>query len=398
MNQVRAFVVMVLRHLLRDRSSLFFMLALPVAIIVIIGSTFGTDPGLRVGVVDAGGGPVAAEIVDRVEATAGVEVRTYDSADELRAAVRRLEIGAGVVLSAELDRDLTEGRTSRVIVIGDLTSLPAFAARSSVEQAVDAGGAPAAASRFVAEVADVPLEQAAQAVAAARAAPVDVRTEEVGDAVLGEMSPFALTAPQNLVLFVFINTLGAGALLVRSRRTGVLRRAISTPTSAARILAGLGLGWLAVALVQSAIILVVGAVGFGVDWGDPVAAVLLVLVFGTVGASAGLLLGAFGANEDRVGALTPVVGLVLGALGGCMVPIETFPPGMVTVAHAVPHYWAMQAWTDVIFDGVGVAGIAPQLVALCGFALVFAVLAVVRLRSDLTGAVGPVRSAPDAAG
>ena len=57
MSEVRAFVEMGLRHLLRDRSALFFMLALPVVIIVIIGSTFGTDPQVRVGAVGGDGEP-----------------------------------------------------------------------------------------------------------------------------------------------------------------------------------------------------------------------------------------------------------------------------------------------------------------------------------------------------
>ena len=49
-----------------------------------------------------------------------------------------------------------------------------------------------------------------------------------------------------------------------------------------------------------------------------------------------------------------------GALGRCVVPLEIFPPGMQVVAHAVPHYWAVAAWLELVFDGAGVERDPPD--------------------------------------
>jgi ABC-2 type transport system permease protein len=133
---------------------------------------------------------------------------------------------------------------------------------------------------------------------------------------------------------------------------------------------GLVVAWFALALFQSALIIGVGALLFGVDWGDPLAAVLLTTVFALVGAGAGILVGSLSRDADRVSAISPPVGIALGALGGCMVPLEVFPPVMLAVAHAVPQYWAMTAWQQLVFDGDGVGAIVVPLAVLTAFAVV----------------------------
>ena len=177
--------------------------------------------------------------------------------------------------------------------------------------------------------------------------------------------------------------MASGAALVRMRRTGVLRRVLAGPSGAGTIVMGLLAAWVIVSLLQSVLILGVGSLAFDVDWGSPVGAGALVLVFALVGAGAGLTVGALGGNEDRVGAITPPVGLVLGALGGCMVPLEVFSPTMRSAAHVVPHYWAMTVWQRLIFDGDSIGGIVGPLLVLAGFAAVFLAVAVVVLRRAL---------------
>jgi ABC-2 type transport system permease protein len=171
---------------------------------------------------------------------------------------------------------------------------------------------------------------------------------------------------------------------VRMRRMGVLRRVVAGPIGARDVVIGVAAAWFLVSLIQSLLIVAVGALVFGVSWGDPLAAGVLVIVFSAVGAGAGLLVGSLGGNEDRVSAISPPAGIVLGALGGCMVPLEVFPESMLTVAKAVPHYWAMTAWQRLVFDGDGVGAIVTPLLVLLGFATVFVVLATRALHRGLT--------------
>jgi ABC-2 type transport system permease protein len=67
-----------------------------------------------------------------------------------------------------------------------------------------------------------------------------------------------------------------------------------------------------------------------------------------------------------------------------MWPLEIVPSAMRAIGHIAPHAWAMDGWIALIFDGESVAGIAPQLAVLAGFALVLGLAARRRLRRALT--------------
>jgi ABC-2 type transport system permease protein len=381
----RLFVAVVLRQLLRDRTALFFMLVLPVVVIVIIGVTFGSAGGVEIGVVnDSPGSEAASSIVQAMEHTDGTTITMFSSEDELVRAVRRQAVSAGVVLPADLDASVTTGEVTIALIAlpgGQFAAL----ARDVLVSASATVLAPADAARFAASItgADPSSAKAVAISTAPSLARVDVETLDVGRARRSGLSRFTFVAPQNLVLFVFINAMASGAALVRMRQTGVLRRVLAGPTRTGDIVTGLLAAWLSIALLQSMLILVVGAVAFDVDWGSPIAAAALVFVFALVGTGAGLTVGALGANEDRVVAITPPIGIVLGALGGCMVPLEIFSPTMRTVAHAVPQYWAMTAWQQLMFDGDGIGGIVVPLLVLTAFAAVFLTCAVFVLRRSL---------------
>ncbi len=347
MSAVRAFVVALLTQQSRDRTSFFFMLILPVAIIVIIGTSFGGPTTIEIAVV--GTSERAAVVAAALDAQDGVEVEQR-SIEEARGDIRRFDLEAAVVVND----DGTFG------LLTNDANASGFAARSTIQRVLDRVEA------------GVPTD-----------APTGVAVRSVGEARFASQGAFALTSAQNVVLFTFITALTSAVLLARARATGVLRRALTAPISATAIVVGLGLGWLVLALAQTAIIIALGALAFGVDWGDPVGAMALVLIFALVGAGAGLLLGSAVDSENTVGAASAPLALVLAALGGCMVPIEVFPEGLLMVSKATPHYWALEGWKKLMFDGAGIAEIGRQIGVLAGFAFVMLVAASFLLRRSL---------------
>lgn len=346
---VRAFVAVVLTQQSRDRSSFFFMLILPLAIIVIIGSTFGGARDLEIAVVGSDG-TTAEALANALDAEQDINATRRLDLDDARRDLRRFDIEAALVV-------MEDGGFG---VITNEANGAGFAARAAIQRIVD---------------------RTTAGVAAATATTVTV--ESVGDARFANQGAFALTAAQTLVLFTFITALTAAVILVRARRSGVLRRSLASPASATAITFGVGAGWLALALLQTVIIIAVGALAFNVDWGDPLAAALLVLVFALVGTGSGLLVGSLFSTEDTVAAATPPVGLVLAAIGGCMVPIEVFPDFLLTLSRVTPHYWALEAWKELMFDSANVIDIATQLAVLAAIAAALLVAAAFTLRRSL---------------
>lgn len=379
------FVRVVMRQLINDRASLFFFVVLPVVVIVVIGSTFGNSGGgLNIGVVGAAGSTTRDAIEASIDAAEGVVVERFDDAEQAAQQVRRQALAAVVILPDELDRRVLDG-TAEIVVMAEQGTSTQLVATDVVRAAVSAATGVADAARFVAATEAASLDEAVATATGLEpgVADTEVVVVDVGAPSRSELSQFSLTAPQNLVLFVFINSLAGAASLVSMRRRGVLRRVLAGPTSTSQVITGLAAAWFALALFQSLIVLSVGRIAFGVDWGDPVAAAALTVAFALVGAGAGLIVGAVFDDPDRVSAAGPPIGVLLGALGGCMVPLEVFPAAMETVARATPHYWAMTAWQQLIFDGDGIGAIVGHLAVLLSVATALLLLAAARLRRSI---------------
>jgi ABC-2 type transport system permease protein len=390
-----AFTVVVLRSLLRDRQALFFMLVMPVVVIVIIGVTFGGQGAIELGLVRQHDGLVASRIEAALRATDGIDVTSFADEDDLAAAVRRRRIDAGLVLPAYLDGAVVgdddaddadpdaDGSGAVRFVSGPLDS-NVLTVQLAVQGVIDDVSTRFDAATFASARLDLSIATALDAAdGVASSGGIMIVTNDVGPGQIRQLSDFSLVVPQNLVLFTFVNALASAAFLVKARRDGVLRRAMATRTSLGTLLAGLAIGWFVLAMVQALLIVVIGRVAFDVRWGDPLGTTLLLVLWSLVGCGGGLLVGALGENEDRVSAVMPVVGIVLGALGGCMVPFEVFPPVMRSVALAVPHAWALNGFRNLVFDGGGPADIAGSLAVLAAWALGLVSLATVVMRRRL---------------
>lgn len=376
-----------LRRLARDRLALFFVVLLPVVIILVIGITIGEGESdrLPVGVLDQGGGPLGAELQADLATSPALEPRGYDSLDALRKAVRRGVVAAGVVVPAGYDQALRAGRDAQVTFVVDQTRSAPAAVRTAVAAAVTRQAAIVRAARFAAGTAGVSFDAALARARALSGEQAQVRVEAttIGGRENALPSGFNYTAPSNLVLFVFITSLAGAAALVEERRLGVTTRMLAAPTTASTILFGETLGRFLVALLQGLIVFTIGWLVFGVDWGDPPAALLLVTVFALVGTGAGMLFGTVLRTAEQATSIGPPVGIALGMLGGCMWPLAIVPAPMRVAGHLFPHAWAMDAFIDLISEDAGLAGIAGKLAVLAGFAAVLLAVATWRLRRAL---------------
>ena len=89
-----------LRRVTRDRTFLFFMVLLPVLIILLIGITISSNEQIRVGVVDTGRGALSSSLARDLSKDPALTVETLDSRAAASAALRRSEVSAAVVIPA----------------------------------------------------------------------------------------------------------------------------------------------------------------------------------------------------------------------------------------------------------------------------------------------------------
>jgi ABC-2 type transport system permease protein len=381
---VRAIAAVELRRFLKDRSNIFFVFLLPVVLVVLIGSQFGGEaPAGRVTV--AGPDGELREALVASLRSDDLEVG-FAAADDVREQLARGRTDVGLFLTDADHRAFAAGDDVDVETVQSSQATAALTqqrVRGAVQRVADVRAAVTAVA-----AADVPEGEAEDAVAVARrttSAPT-VQVSSAGDDVEEQFSGlgmFDLGAASQTLLFVFLTSLTGSVTLIQARRYGVVRRLLSAPVSPRGAIAGQALGRLAIALVQGLWIMLGTALLFGVDWGSWAASLLVLLAFAAVAASAAMVIGAAVDNEGAAAGIGVGAGLVLGALGGCMTPLEFFPPTLQTVAHVTPHAWAYEAFAEVQRNGGGVVDVLPQLAVLTAMSAALLLLGAWLLRRSL---------------
>jgi ABC-2 type transport system permease protein len=375
-----------LHRTLRERISLFFVFVFPMLLILVLGMAFGGSSRPRVGVTALDDGPLAMQLREKVTAAEGVMVRLVPHEAELVSMVEHGELEAGLVITAGYDRALIAGDTATLRFIarpGQQGQQVGAIVTGAVSQ--EAGRLRAA--RFAATESDTPLPEALTRVdaIAGQLPAVTVQASTVGEADFpAELGRFDVGASSELLLFVFLTSMTSAAALIETRRLGISRRMLATPTPSRTVVAGEALGRLLIAVFQGTVIMVGSALLFGVDWGDPMAAIALMVAFSLVAAGAGMLTAATLRTGQQAIAVGLLLSLGLGALGGAMMPLEFFSTTMRTVAHLTPHAWAIDGFTVLVRHHGNLTSILPQLGVLLGMATALIALASWRLRRAVT--------------
>jgi ABC-2 type transport system permease protein len=169
-------------------------------------------------------------------------------------------------------------------------------------------------------------------------------------------------------------------VLVIERKQGAHARLLGTPVPRAAVVAGHGLAMLGVVLAQIVVLEAFGQVALGVHYlRHPWATLALTLALALWSAGLGMLIGAFARTEQQVVASGLLAMFLFSGLGGAWFPLEITGPTFTAVGHLTPTAWAMDAYRAILLRGGGLREVALPLAVLVGCAVVFYVLAVVRL-------------------
>jgi ABC-2 type transport system permease protein len=377
-----------LRRTYRVRSNFFLSFVFPLLLILILGLTFGSSSLPRVGVVYTGSGPLGQALVSELDRLTGMTTVRVGDAASLRLQVERANLDAGVIVPADFDATVNAGRTAVVTFI-------AWPGRHAHQLAENVNGAVArenavlgaaqfAVSQGAAPSFDIGLSEANAL--SSHVSAITVRESTAGTARFSRLvTEFDQGAWTQLDLFIFFMALMGGALgLVQSRRLGISRRMLATPTTPWTVIAGEVFSRFVIGVIQAIVIVFGSALLFGVTWGQPVGVAAVILVYALVSAAAGILLGSLVRNEQQAAGVALLLGLGLAALGGSMIPIQVFPQTMQSIARVTPHAWANDAFLQLVGNGASLFAILPQLGVLVAYAAVLLILASWRLHRVLT--------------
>ncbi|MEM9490068.1 MAG: ABC transporter permease, partial [Myxococcota bacterium] len=201
---------------------------------------------------------------------------------------------------------------------------------------------------------------------------------------LANATGFQVAVPGNAMLFGFFLALTVALSFSEERASGTWRRLLSAPVSRATLLLAKLVPFVLVGLVQMLFLFGTGALLFGMTVAGSLSALIVLTVVTVICATAlGLFIASFGGSEKQIGGIGSICLLVMGLLGGAMVPRPIMPESLQLIGLVTPHAWCLDGYYDVLIrTGTTVFDIIRQLAAILGFAAVFAAIGALRFRFE----------------
>jgi len=400
-----------LKILFKDPGGIAMLFLMPMMFIIVMSTALqglfnsGTDTQpRRLPAVNLDRGKYAAEVIAALDGIEGIEVETTWKSETWTRELAETIVAAGnrsvvIVFPA----DFTERIEARAKG-DDVTATVEFIADPAVSVAFIApiqgmvfGAAERVAETHIAQAriaADL-ASTFARLPAEARPAPEQIAIEMDGKSIVAlkqvapaemkiEVEPdtYQQNVPGYTVLGVFFIVGAMASSILTEKREGTFRRLLAAPLPKPVLLAGKILPYYLVNLIQISIMFGAAHLLFGIEFGDPLALMVISMALASTATGLGIMIAALGKTDAQVGGLAPLLTLTMSALGGCLMPTYIMPGFLQTLSRFIPHAWAMQGFQDVLVRGYGLAGVLPEVGVLMGFAAVFFLIGVWRFRFD----------------
>jgi ABC-2 type transport system permease protein len=415
-----------LRLLLRDRGAFVFTFLFPIAIAMFFGYIFGggrdeDEQEIVLAVYDADGGSAARAYVAALTAPGeGLAASRTDSVEACEARVRSREALACLLLPAGFAggiEGMLAGKPATLEVVVDPsrkaeTGLLTGKLMASGFRQLGAGFADPAGMAGLLARARATLAAEPNVPATTRAAleqlyggldglvqPADQVSSGTGPEgqagwqplhiatralqarrADGPPSSFAVSFPQGVVWGLMSCVMAFISALIRERSRGTMLRLTAAPISAAQVLAGKSLACFTCCVAVQALIVAVGALGFGVAVGSPGKLVVAVLAASLGFTGLTLLMAGLSRSEEGADGLGRAALIVLAMIGGGAIPLAFMPAAMLTLSHFSPFKWALLAFEGALWRGFGWAEMLLPCAILGGVAIAGFVLGTLLLR------------------
>jgi ABC-2 type transport system permease protein len=355
----------------RDRLAIIFTLIMPIAFTVFLGILVGKGESaypLAVANQD-GSGKAAGRLVAELQQSKVVKVETT-SADAIDGRVDADKVAAGLIIPSGFSDKVAAGEQAELVMVRVAGSSGAQTVIETVRTAAtglvrEQRAAQVAAQAVAPEASErllEPLVAGAQPIVAQSLAAPALRVTTVRSGGQGNLIPsgFDLTSPGMIINFILFSLTVSAAALIEERRTGTLLRLLTTRVRRSELIGGKTLGMFTLSFTQQTLLIVIGAVAFGVGYFNAPLALLLVMIALSVLVSCiGLLLATLFHSEQALIATAVMVSMGMTALSGGWFPLEITGPTFQTVGHALPTTWILDAFRGISLKGWGVPQVLP---------------------------------------
>jgi ABC-2 type transport system permease protein len=364
LRRLAAIMVKEVRQLRRDRITLAMILGIPVFQLILFGYAINLNlRGLAAGIADEANSSASRALVMDMVASGVIKPRlAATSPQQLTDALRAGQISIGVVIPPDFEARRFDGREAvQVLVDGSDTVVQSAAM----------------------QLAQLPLNTAPTA----NTRPLGLTTGQIS--VVSFYNPQRRSAVNIVpgligVILTMTMVLFTGVAIVRERERGNMELLIATPVSRTELMVGKVTPYIAIGLVQTSVVLGLGAWLFRVPVAGSllsvyVAAILLIVA----NLSLGLLISTRARSQFQAMQMTFFVFLPSILLSGFMFPFAGMPKLAQWVAEVLPLTHFLRLIRGIMLRGAALADLWQEVLALLAFIAVMMVAAVLAFHKRL---------------
>ncbi|MEO6523627.1 MAG: ABC transporter permease [Mucilaginibacter sp.] len=186
------------------------------------------------------------------------------------------------------------------------------------------------------------------------------------------------------MFFVVISLAGS---LVREKLSGSFIRLKTLPTNYFVALLSKQITYLAVTMLQAAVIFAIGiwlfpAMGLPVLNlpADVLGLVIVSLICGWCAVSYAICIGVFAQTQEQANGFGAISIVMLAAIGGLMVPSFAMPESFQVVMKLSPLHWCLEAYYGLFLEGGGLKDVLVNIIPLLGITIIFQAVAIAGLK------------------
>ncbi len=342
-----------IKSYVRDRGALFWTIAFPVIFVILFGSIFSGGPTtFNVGWVDQDQSAASAQLREAFGSIDLISLKDIAQDDGL-SQMRDGKLDSIIVVPHGLGAALDAGASA---TSGDAPfSLTVYTDPSRQE-------ASSTIQQILAQIVGGINLSLTGKPPALTITTQPVQTQNITDAAYFVPSILAMALMQ---LGIF-----AAIPLVAQREKQILKRLGATPLSRSTLVGSNVFTRLLIALVQTVIIISIGAVLFGVSVLEPLAVAALVVLGAVTFVSIGYVIASWARTEDSANTLASVVQFPLMFLSGIFFPIAFMPQWLQPVAAFLPLTYLGDALRQTMVGGAAYAPLYVDVLVLAGWLIV----------------------------
>ncbi|MGH4140656.1 ABC transporter permease [Clostridium sp.] len=193
------------------------------------------------------------------------------------------------------------------------------------------------------------------------------------------------TTESTMGLFILVMLIGANTtsiLILKEKRERTYQRICTSPVSSKQYMMGNVIVNLFIVFIQITIVLFLATVILKFNTHIPAMQLLIVLMsFGAVAVSIGLLIVAFSKSTSSAGTLSTLIITPSCMLGGCFWPVFIMPPLLQRLSDFIPQSWALGAIRK-LQTGAQFKEVLGNILILLGFAITFFLISVYKMKKD----------------